>query len=164
MFGLPVETTRFLSSACVSHVRPEIVSGIAPDGQFEVTKVRLKMAPGMAREDAERDLAILGPSLRGADKTSVAPFVARLRVRTKSRATDPGMARFAADTMIADLSAYPIDVVASVCEEWPTLGEAGMWFPAWAELYPRCERLTQPRRALSKALHYVAAGYPENWR
>jgi hypothetical protein len=149
-----------LSSATVSHVAPEIVSGTAPDGQYETARVNVRMRPGMAAEAARQDLAVLGPILRPADKNAVAPIVARLRVRTKSRATDPAMARFAAETMIGDLAAYPLDVVEKVCEEWPTLGETGTWFPAWAELYPRCERLAQPRRSLANALRWVAGGSP----
>jgi hypothetical protein len=151
---------RSLSSATVSHVRPETVSGTAPDGQYETARVLVRMAPGLDRKAAEQDLAVLGPILRPADKNAVAPIVARLRARTKSRATDPAMARLSAETLIADLAGYPIDVVEQVCEEWPTLGETGIWFPAWAELYPRCERLSQPRRSLANALRWVVGGSP----
>ena len=84
-------------------------------------------------------------------------------MRTKSKNSDPREAAFEAQVLTRDLSGYPIAVVRDVCEEWPLRGgEEGKWFPAWSELREQCERRMQPRRALRKALQWVADGSPEN--
>lgn len=152
-----------MTPSLAQHVRPEIVATAAPDGQFEIGKVRLRMAPGMSREDAQRDLATLAPVLRPATKAALAPIVAVLKARTKSKLSDPAEAAFEAEVILTDLAAYPVDVVEYACEYWVTL-EAGKWFPSWSELRAICERRVQPRRALEKGLRYVAAGYPANWQ
>lgn len=162
-FRLPEATVRSMTSSLSSHVKPENVTAITSDGQYEVAKVRLTMVPGMPRKDALSDLRTLdSTALRPADKNAVAPLVAVLKARTKSRNTDAQEARFEAQVLVQDLSAYPIDVVQWACEYWVAGGADNKWMPSWPELRELCERRVQPRRALRKALEWVAAGEPVN--
>jgi hypothetical protein len=150
-----------MTSLLVSHVQAETV-GTGPDGQFEGGKVRIRMRPGMDRTAAQRDLAMLGLALRPSDKSAVAPLVAVLKARTKSKHSDPQEAAFEAQVLMADLCQYPIDVVQYACDYWVAGGDDGKWMPAWSELRELCERRMQPRRALARALQWVADGEPQN--
>lgn len=137
-------------------------SAIATDGQFDHVKVRFRMKPGMPRIAAERDLAVIDGTLRPAPKADIAKHVAVLKARTKSANQDGGEARFGAEVMVGDLSAYPIDVVEYACNYWIDGGREAKWFPSWPELREICERRMQPRRALRKALQWVVDGEPVN--
>ena len=119
----------------------------------------------MAYLDAQQNFEALAPALHPAGKNAVAPLVARLRARTKSRDPGDSGARFAAEVLVDDLSRYPIDIVQWVCEEW-VARDAGKWFPAWAELRELAERRVQPRQSLEKALRWVLAGEPDthDWK
>lgn len=152
-----------MTSSLSSHVKPENVTAITSDGQYEVAKVRLTMVPGMPRKDALSDLAILdGTALRRASLDAVVPIVATLKARTKGRSVDAQEARFEARVLAQDLAAYPIDVIQWVCEYWVSGGAENKWMPSWPELRELCERRMQPRRALRKALEWVVAGEPLN--
>lgn len=137
-------------------------SVIGADGQFDHVKVRFQMKPGMPKAAAERDLTVIDGMLRPAAKTDVVKHVAVLKARTKSAGQDQGEARFAAEVMVGDLAAYPIDVVQYACEYWVGGGSDAKWFPSWPELREICERRMQPRRALRKALQWVVDGEPLN--
>jgi hypothetical protein len=92
----------------------------------------------------------------------VAPIVATLSARTKNAGQDQRQARFAAEVMVADLSAYPIDVVQWACDYWIDGGAESKWFPSWPEMRELCERRVSPRRRLERALAWVAAGEPHD--
>ena len=165
-FRLPEATARSMTASLVGHVKTTIEPVVGPDGQYEPGKVSVTWVGGwgtkMPQLDAQRDLATLAPCLRQSSKVAVAPIVAVLKARTKSKTSDPREAEFEARVVGQDLCAYPIDVVQDACEYWVTLEEQGKWFPAWAELRAICERRVQPRRALEKALRWVADGAPRN--
>jgi hypothetical protein len=161
-FHLPEAAARILTSSLSSHLVMMPTSAIAADGQFDGLKVRFQMKPGMPRLAAQRDLAVIDGTLRPAAKADVVKHVAVLKARTKSANQDQGEARFAAEVMIGDLAAYPLDVVEYACSYWIDGGREAKWFPSWPELREICERRMQPRRALRKALQWVADGEPEN--
>jgi hypothetical protein len=116
----------------------------------------------MSRSAAQRDLAVIDGTMRPASKADVVKHVAVLKARTKSANQDQGEARFGAEVMIGDLAGYPLDVVEYACNYWIDGGREAKWFPSWPELREICERRMQPRRALRKALQWVADGEPEN--
>lgn len=161
-FNLPEAAVRTLTSSLSSHLELMPTSAIGADGQFDHLKVRFRMKPGMPRSAAQRDLAVIDGTLRPAAKADVAKHVAVLKARTKSAGQDQDEARFAAEVMMGDLGAYPIDVVQYACNYWVDGGREAKWFPSWPELREICERRMQPRRALRKALQWVADGEPEN--
>jgi hypothetical protein len=161
-FNLPEAAVRTLTSSLSSHLVMMPTSAIAADGQFDGTKVRFQMKPGMSRSAAQRDLAVIDGTMRPASKADVVKHVAVLKARTKSANQDQGEARFGAEVMIGDLAGYPLDVVEYACNYWIDGGREAKWFPSWPELREICERRMQPRRALRKALQWVADGEPEN--
>jgi hypothetical protein len=154
-----------LSSSLSSHLAIETTTTVASDGQFQGLRLaRFHMRPGMPRRDAERDLAIVRPLNRPAAKSAVAPLVAVLKARTKSANAGSKEDQFAAEVMVEDLSAYPLDVVEWVCNYWIAGGDRFKWFPCWVELRELCEDRARPRRLLQQALEWVVAGEPENFR
>jgi hypothetical protein len=161
-FHLPEAAVRTLTSSLSSHLVMMPTSAIAADGQFDGLKVRFQMKPGMPRLAAQRDLAVIDGTMRPASKADVVKHVAVLKARTKSANQDADEARFGAEVMIGDLAAYPLDVVEYACNYWIDGGREAKWFPSWPELREICERRMQPRRALRKALQWVADGEPEN--
>jgi hypothetical protein len=161
-FNLPVAAERILSNSLPSHLVMMPTSSIAADGQFDGAKVRFQMKPGMDRGAAKRDLGIIEQACRPSSKADAAKHVAVLKARTKSANQDRGEAQFGAEVMVGDLSAYPLDVIEYACNYWVAGGGSSKWFPSWPELREICERRVQPRRALLKALQWVAAGEPEN--
>jgi hypothetical protein len=162
-FTLPEEAMHSLTSSLSSHVVIETTTTIGSDGQFKGVRLgSLRMKPGMPRRDAERDLAIIRGLLRPAAKAAVAPIVATLSARTKNAGQDQRQARFAAEVMVADLSAYPIDVVQWACDYWIDGGTESKWFPSWPEMRELCERRVSPRRRLERALAWVVAGEPHD--
>jgi hypothetical protein len=159
-FNLPEAAVRTLTNSLSSHLVMMPTSAIAADGQFDGTKIRFKMKPGMPRLAAQRDLSVIDGTMRPAAKADVVKHVAVLKARTKSANQDQGEARFGAEVMIGDLASYPIDVVEYACNYWIDGGREAKWFPSWPELREICERRMQPRRALRKALQWVADGEP----
>lgn len=157
-FDLPEETTRFLSISLCSRI--EIV-GLGPhrvgaDGQYEGSSVGpFRIAPGMTAVELRKDLGTVNASLQFSETGEVAKHIARLMVRTKMREQGQGEAKFLAETLVADLRVYPIDVVAQACEMWPRLGN--VFFPSWAELRALCERYVEGRARLKKALEWHLA-------
>ncbi len=151
-----------MSNSLPSHLVMMPTSSIAADGQYDGSKVRFQMKPGMERGAAKRDLSVIENACRPASKADAAKHVAVLKARTKSANQDQASARFGAEVMIGDLAAYPIDVIEYACNYWVAGGSDSKWFPSWPELREICERRMQPRRALRKALQWVADGEPEN--
>jgi hypothetical protein len=94
---------------------------------------------------------------RGGKRAEIAHEVAKLMVRTKSRAHGDGEARLMAETMVQDLSAYPIDVVRFACEYWVDGGADAKFTPSWPELKEICEKRMDGRRRLVRCLeHHLA--------
>ncbi len=161
-FNLPEAAVRILSNSLPSHLAMMPTSVTGTDGQFDGLKVRFQMRPGMDRGAAARDMNIIDSTLKAASKADVAKHVAVLKARTKSAGQEQGEARFAAEVMVTDLAAYPLDVVQYACEYWVDGGREAKWFPSWPELREICERRMQPRRALRKALQWVVDVEPVN--
>ena len=161
-FNLPEAAARSLSNSLPSHLVMMTTSQVGTDGQFDGAKVRFSMKPGMERGAARRDLGIVETTCRPASRADVSRHVAVLAARTKSANQGHAEARFAAEVMVGDLAAYPIDVVEYACSYWVAGGADSKWFPSWPELRDICERRMQPRRALRKALQWVADGEPLN--
>jgi hypothetical protein len=161
-FNLPEAAARSLSNSLPSHLVMMTTSQVGSDGQFDGAKVRFSMKPGMDRGAARRDLSVIDTACRPAAKADVSRHVAVLAARTKSANQGHAEARFAAEVMVGDLAAYPLDVVEYACNYWVAGGADSKWFPSWPELREICERRMQPRRALRKALQWVADGEPRN--
>jgi hypothetical protein len=156
---LPPDAARSLTSLASSRVEAVTTTRIANDGQFEIGPVQVR-SHRLDRETALTDLAVLDKMLQSAPHSAVVKHVAVLRARTKSASPDPSEARFVAEVLVEDLARYPIDVVEHACRYWVEGGRDAKWFPSWPELFEICERRMQPRRALRKALQWVADGQP----
>ena len=157
-FNLPEATMRSISSSLTSHVAPTTSSVWGGDGQFTGTKLGpFGLRKGWNRADLVQDLALLRGMCRGGKRAEIAHEVAKLMVRTKSRAHGDGEARLMAETMVQDLSAYPIDVVRFACEYWVDGGADAKFTPSWPELKEICEKRMDGRRRLVRCLeHHLA--------
>jgi len=146
---------RSISSSLTSHIAPTTSSVWGPDGQFSGTKMGpFGLRKGWDRASLLQDLALLRGMCRGGRKAEIAHEVAKLMVRTKSRAHGDGEARLMAETMVQDLSAYPVDVVRSACEYWVDGGADAKFTPSWPELKELCEKRMDGRRRLVRCLEY----------
>lgn len=155
-FTLPEETTRSLSNSLISHLVTTTSSRFSADGQFDGTKLGpFCIKRGWDRASLTRDLADVRASCQPARKADVVNEVAKLTVRTKSRALGEGENRLMAETLVADLSAYPIDVVRFACEYWVDGGSAAKFTPSWPELKEICDKRMDGRLRLRRALEYT---------
>ena len=111
-----------------------------------------RLKAGLSRQDASECLQGLDTACAPASKTQTAHEVATLMARTKTRALGDGEARFMAETMVADLSKYPPDVVHFACEYWIDGGAAATFFPSWPELKEICDKRMDGRLRLRRAL------------
>ncbi len=157
-FNLPEATMRSISSSLTSHVAPTTSGVWGGDGQFTGTKLGpFGLRKGWNRADLLQDLALLRGMCRGGKRAEIAHEVAKLMVRTKSRAHGDGEARLMAETMVQDLSAYPIDVVRFACDYWVDGGADAKFTPSWPELKEMCEKRMDGRRRLVRCLeHHLA--------
>jgi len=152
---------RSISSSLISHVAPTTSSAWGADGQFSGTKLGpFGIKPGWHRSDLLGDLRTITELCRGGKKAEVAHEVAKLMVRTKSRAHGDGEARLLAETMVQDLAGYPIDVVRFACEYWVEGGADAKFTPSWPELKEICDKRMDGRLRLKKALEHVLAVKP----
>lgn len=152
---------RSISSSLTSHVAPTTSSTWGKDGQFNGTKLGpFGIKPGWNRAELMSDLRLVTDMCKGGRKAEVAHEVAKLMVRTKSRAHGDGEARLMAETMVQDLSAYPIDVVRFACEYWIEGGADAKFTPSWPELKEICDKRMDGRLRLKRALEYVLAVNP----
>ena len=146
---------RSMSNSLISHLVTTRTSAFGSDGQFDGLKLGpFAIKKGWDRAALTQDLAIIREQCRGAKKAEVAHEVAKLMVRTKSRAHGDGENRLMAETMVADLSAYPIDVVRFACEYWVEGGGDAKFTPSWPELREICEKRVDGRLRLRRALEY----------
>lgn len=160
-FNLPEETMRSMSSSLTSHVAPTTSSAWGADGQFDGTKLGpFGIKPGWNRAEMLGDLARVAEVCKGGKRAEIAHEVAKLMVRTKSRAHGEGESRLMAETMVADLGAYPIDVVRFACEYWVDGGADAKFTPSWPELKEICDKRMDGRLRLKRALEHVLAVQP----
>ena len=160
-FNLPEETMRSMSNSLISHLAPTSSSTWGADGQFSGTKLGpFGIKPGWDRAEMLGDLQTVTELCRGGRKAETAHEVAKLMVRTKSRAHGDGEARLMAETMVQDLSVYPIDVVRFACEYWVEGGADAKFTPSWPELKEICDKRMDGRLRLKKALEHVLAVNP----
>lgn len=146
---------RSLSNSLISHLATTRASCFGADGQFDGLKLGpFSIKPGWNRQDLTRDLAIVRHECQSGKRSEVAHEVAKLMVRTKSRALGEGENRLMAETMVADLAAYPIDVVRFACEYWVDGGKDAKFTPSWPELKEICDRRMDGRLRLRRALEY----------
>tara|TARA_R100001244_G_scaffold2541_1_gene3920 strand:- start:4570 stop:5037 length:468 start_codon:yes stop_codon:yes gene_type:complete len=87
-----------------------------------------------------------------APREEITKALAVLRALTKSRAASESDLDFEYGVMEQQLSRYPADVVMAVLR---THADKSPWFPAWAELLPRLDRLTSNRRWMLAQLRPV---------
>lgn len=152
-FNLPVETTRSLTSSLASRLVIQTTSQYGLDGQFEGLRLEpFRIKPGLPRGDIGQCLEAIDDACRPAAKRDIAPIVAVLRARTKSRVAGEGEARFMAETMLHDLAAYPLDVAEFACNYWVNGGKAATFFPSWPELKEICDKRMDGRLRLKRAL------------
>lgn len=146
---------RSISSSLISHVAPTTSSVFGSDGQYSGTKLGpFGLKKGWKREELLQDLQTLRALCKGGKRAEIAHEVAKLMVRTKSRAHGDGEARLMAETMVQDLSAYPIDVVRFACEYWVDGGKDAKFTPSWPELKEICEKRMDGRLRLVRCLEH----------
>lgn len=144
-----------MSNSLVSHLAVTTDPAYGADGQFEGTKLApFRINPGWDRAALARDLATVRAACQGGNRAKVAHEVAKLLVRTKARVQGDGEGKLLAETMVEDLSRYPIDVVRFACEYWVDGGANAKFTPSWPELKEICDKRMDGRLRLKKALEY----------
>lgn len=152
LFDLPEATTRCLSVSLALHLATAEKSVYGSHG-FERTALGpFKLISGMTLDDMKRDLYEIERTTMRASSDQIAAIVAKLAVRTKMRVQGEGEAALLAETMVDDLSAYPLDVAEWACEFWIKGGADNKFFPSWPELRDLCERRMEGRNRLVRAL------------
>lgn len=145
-----------MSNSLVSHLVVTTEPSYGRDGQFEGTKLApFRISPGWDRAALSRDLASVRAACVGGGKAKVAHEVAKLLVRTKARVQGEGEGKLLAETLVDDLSRYPLDVVRFACEYWVDGGAAAKFTPSWPELKEICDKRMDGRLRLRKALEYT---------
>lgn len=99
--------------------------------------------------DMAAALAVVEESLRPAPRMRVLAELTRLRSLTVSRGGSDADLKLALTAYAEECSAYPLDAVVAACRQW---ANAERWWPSWAELRDRLERIVAPRRRLHEAL------------
>lgn len=146
---------RSMSNSLVSRLETRVESAFGKDGQFDGTKLApFTIADGWDRAALTKDLGVIVVACRGGKRAEIAQEVAKLLVRTKSRAQGEGEGRLMAETMVADLAQYPTDVVRFACEYWCDGGSDAKFTPSWPELKEICDKRMDGRLRLKKALEY----------
>lgn len=92
---------------------------------------------------------IVKSSLRTMGKGDITRLLTMLRLGTKARAETQEDLELQNGLYVDLLRQYPADVVAHVLRTQLALSP---FFPAWAELYPRLEKLARPRRLVHALL------------
>lgn len=159
--SLPEETMRSMSSSLLSHLAmTSPVDVFDGSGEFMGTKAGpFQIRSGADRNSLVQDLRRLDAACAHAEQAPVAHEVAKLMVRTKSRAQGDGEARFMAEVMVEDLRAYPLDVVQFACQYWIEGGREAKFTPSWPELKEICDKRLEGRLRLRKAIvHALSEG------
>ena len=111
-----------------------------------------QLARPISENEREAALAFAEESLRPASEDFILAELGRLRALTVSRDIGQDLALvFAA--YADELAQYPADAVREVLRGW-----RGKFWPTWAELVDRLDRIVAPRKALMEALR---RGYRE---
>lgn len=109
----------------------------------------LSASPNLAAE-IERRL-----TLPPAD-ADIIPALAVIAAKCGRRREDDRASDFTLKVYMADLRAYPGDIVAAVLKHWP---ECSRWWPDWCDLFALLEELMVERRRVV-ALARSQAGLP----
>lgn len=106
----------------------------------------VKRPPMITNEALARIKTIITLSIVPASEKTLTNELARLRTITAGRADDRAELAAKAAIYLSELPAYPADVaIEALRHPWK-------WFPAWGELQAILERLSQPRKALYRAI------------
>lgn len=105
--------------------------------------------------DVEAAVAIVIEALQPCPRELALAELTRLRSLTISRAGSDADLKLALAAYTEECAVYPADAVVAVCRSW---ANTERWWPSWAELRERLERIVAPRRKLSEALR---TGYRE---
>ncbi|MFO1080840.1 MAG: hypothetical protein U1E23_09470 [Reyranellaceae bacterium] len=145
-----------MSSSLASHLVTQRSSLFGADGQFDgVGLAPFQIRAGVPRETLARDLDAVIVSLLPGPRQQIAHEVAKLMIRTKARVHGDGEAKLLAETMVDDLSRYPLDVVRFACQYWIEGGRDARFFPSWPELREICEKRMDGRIRLKRALEWA---------
>lgn len=154
-FTLPEETTWSLSNSLLSRLEIRTTPVYSADGQFDGAKLApFTIRPGWRRDELSRDLKTINALCRGGNRTQVAHEVAKLLIRTKTRAHGEGEGRLLAETLVEDLCRYPTDVVRFACEYWVEGGRDAKFTPSWPELKEICDKRMDGRLRLKRAIEH----------
>ena len=159
LFDLPLETMRSISVSLALRLVVEGKSLFGSHG-FERTGLgSFYLSPGSTLNELKTALHEVERACLRSSAGQIAPIVAKLAMRTKMRVQGEGEAALLAETMVDDLSAYPLDVVEWACDFWVRGGADFKFFPSWPELRDICERRMEGRRRLERCLTWHIANY-----
>ena len=144
---------RSMSNSLASRLVTTGRAMFAPDGQFDAVGLGpFSIQPG---GDLSGDLEVVTAACEPGPRKAIAHEVAKLMVRTKARVQGEGEAKLLAETMVDDLSRYPLDVVRFACAYWIEGGREARFFPSWPELKSICDRRMDGRLRLRRALEWA---------
>lgn len=121
--------------------------------------VRYEVTQPIGDGDRAAALAFVAETLKPASEEFVIAELGRLRLLTVSRDIGQDLA-FVFAVYADELKRYPADAVRDVLRGW-----RGKWWPAWAELSEKLDRLVVARKALRDALKrgYRQPEYSPDW-
>jgi len=137
------EVLRTSISPLVAVALKPVVSSNYEIIRYEITDV----LPEGQRQEA---IQLLNEALLPCPKEVAMKAMHALKVRTANTPAEREIAEERIGVYLADIIAYPQDVVVSACR---SIANESKWFPAWAELRKELEWRVNKRRKALKALN-----------
>lgn len=101
-------------------------------------------------QDRQQAIEILNEAMLPCSKDIAVQAMFALKVRTASTAAEREIAEERIGLYLADIIAYPKDIVIAACR---AIADESRWFPAWADLRKGLERRLRERKCRLEALN-----------
>ena len=135
-----------------SHIPTTVARALNATLSSNYEVIRYDITEEIPQEDLYQAISILNESLLPCPKEVAMKAMHALKVRTASTPAEREIAEERIGVYLADLIAYPQDVVVSACRG---IANHSKWFPAWADLRHELEWRVRKRRKALEALNGI---------